>query len=724
MAALIENRGGEVGIAVLNLTTLHLSLTQFTDSVSFSKTVSFLYSQQPSCLIVPHTAQTDNMLLKMLLQSNEDSTITSIHRRHFNESTGANRVFDLSASSERLAEITDVSRYLSLAAAAAVLQYSEVTLACTLVPNTVRIKFVTLSSFMELNRKSAVNLGIVPALRFTGSTLIERANNTVSPGGARLFRSNILQPLRDVPTLTHRLDAVDYLVSNPQILREALDCLRGFKDIDFERTIGTFSKEPDAATLSTTQNIIDSIITLKHALGKVGRLETLLDECDCPLLATIRNAVELSDAHSLADIIAEFVDEGVVAATSEAGQNKARGAMVVAQQCFAIRTSGNNLLAVSRKKFSELLEEIFAHVEHLRVSHNCRALKVSFTPKRGYVASVTAQQAQYLPREIMLGCSHTGKTVSFVTAELSSLNVALLENVEEMLACHHQAVSDLLIPVRRRMGGLQALAEAVALLDLTVSHARMALGWPFHCRPTFDSDNYSLVDGILPTAFNLRSQRANSVLFPPSGGGLLVLSGPNASGKSTCVQMVAQLTVLALMGARVPAASFALRPPDAILALCPAQDAIEASSSSFVYEMRQLASLSHQVTKHTLVLLDELGRGTSSTEGNAIAWATGEWLVDAGCHCVFASHSAVLPALAANNPSRVSCMHFKVAVDEADGAQLIYTFALTPGPCEVDEYGLKVVRLLAGRKRFVDRITSFLDVSTANTTPQTANPWL
>lgn len=724
MAAVIENRGGEVGIAVLNLATLQLSLTQFTDSVSFAKTISFLHSQLPACIVVPHTAQTDNVLLQMLLQSNEDATITSIHRRYFNESTGANRVFDLSASSDRLAEITDVSRYLSLASAAAILQYSEVSLACTLVPNTLRIKSVTLSSFVDLHRKSAVNLGVVPPLRFNGATLIERANFTVSPGGARLFRSNLLQPLRDVPTLTHRLDAVDYLLAHPHILQGAVECLRGFKDIDFERTIATFSKEPDATTLSIVQNVVDAIISLKHALGRVGRLETLLGECECPLLVTIHNAVELSEAHVLADIIAEHLDEGVIAATSEVGQHRAKGAMVVAQQCFAIRTSGNNLLAVSRKKFSELLEEIFTHAEFLRATYSCKGLKITFTPKRGYVVSVASFQAQSLPRELMLGCTFSGKSVTFVTAELSSLNVALLENVEEMLACHQQAVSDLLVPVRRRMGGLQALAEAVALLDLTVSHARLALGWPFHCRPVFDGDSFSLTNGVLPTAFQLHTQQPNSVSFPPTGGGLLLLSGPNASGKSTCIQMIAQLTVLALMGARVPASGFEIRPPDAILALCPAQDAIEASSSSFVFEMRQLASLSHSVTRHTLVLLDELGRGTSGTEGNAIAWATSEWLVDAGCRCVFASHSAVLPALATNHPSLVSCAHFKVTVDDSDGATLHYTFQLAPGPCELDEYGLKVVRLLAGRKPFVEKIERLLLGGTPSTAATASNPWM
>eukprot|EP00758_Cryptobia_borreli_P018791 Tbor_TRINITY_DN7475_c0_g1::TRINITY_DN7475_c0_g1_i1::g.14524::m.14524/K08740/MSH4; DNA mismatch repair protein MSH4 len=731
IAAVIENRAGEVGIALFNTYTLHFSVVQLSDTATFSKTVSFLHTRNPINIIVAHTALEDSSLLPILLQQFEYASITSVHRRYFNEPKGANSLIELASSSLGLSEVTDISKYLSLGASAALLHYVETSLMLTLIPNTIRVKSVVLAEFVEIDRKSAISLGIIPAFQFRGRTLIEVTNHTITPAGSRLFRTNILQPIRDITTLTHRNEAVQYLLENSALLSLLVSSLSKIRGVDIDRVISVFSHEPVASSLAITQSNIDAIVALHHVLKGLTEVKALLAPVldSAPrLLQTIDCALEAAEMDLLIHEIEEAIDSDIVTATSRHDGRKASGAMLQVQQCFAIRSAFNGLLDITRKKFSDILESVFKSAEVLKERMNIPSLKVAYVAKSGYYLTCSMADSGRLLNADIIACSQTGKLLSFSTPELTSFNAALFDTVEEILSVHKTVLSDILKIFRQRMGKLQALCEATALLDLMVSHTRLATSYGAVCRPSFDS-TLSVFEGRSPTAPPGAFHQPNSLSF--TGSGVILITGPNGSGKTTFLITIAQLSVLAFIGAFVPAKEFRILLCDRLVALMPASDAIDVTTSSFMKEMRQLAVISQRITRHSIVFFDELGRGTSNVEGNSIAWAAAEWAADVECRCFFSTHSVLLPILSNQYNDKILNYHFSVSLSNTQSCgtslphtSLLYSYQLLPGASALEQYGLKVAKQISGpESSFTHRIDYFASKLLDMSTSPSGNPW-
>ncbi|KEG09828.1 mismatch repair protein MSH4 [Trypanosoma grayi] len=312
--ALIDNRASEVGVALCQLPSLAIIITQYGDSVAFTKTLSFVFSRNPVEVLVPETV-VDGKFVQTLLRHFREITFTGVPRRSFDEAQGAHRLLELMSTDDACLEVGNTDRYLCVAAANALIQFMELTYNYTLLPHTVRVQYLTLENYMEVSRLSARALHLIAtgptsrghtfsaprgdALRGGGGRaarktffraareqpqsapllpLVEALNHTMTGVGRRLLRSTILQPLRDPTSIELRYDSVEWLRNKEGAVTALRRWLQCFGGDDFERALSSFSHEAKVQTLKTMQQRIESVVVLWQRLGSAIQLAAALRE--------------------------------------------------------------------------------------------------------------------------------------------------------------------------------------------------------------------------------------------------------------------------------------------------------------------------------------------------------------------------------------------------------------------------------------------------------------
>lgn len=694
VVALIENRACEVGVALFNLDTFQIAVGQLSDTVGFSKTVSFLSGRSPSNFVFAHTSTSGNLLFQTISDNFSDAALTAVNRRVFNDVKGAQRLLELTSGMGPIGFISDSSHYLALSAAAAVIQFVEDSLLCVLVPNTIRVTVVELSHYVSIDRASAIALQILPghASRAKDS-LLSLCDHTMTPVGARLLRSNIIQPIRDVPTLTLRQDAVISLLKDTQLLSTIRNALGGCAGLDFDRIIAVFSRQYDSRALgeSAAQSVIASAISLRTVMHQVSILGESLNRHITPpfgILSTISATIAECEVKSIVDFIDTHFDTSIVAS---GGANRPMGALAQVQHCFGLRSPDvYGLLDVKRREFSDAIECIFKLCDSLRTKYSAPNLRVTYRAPRGYAFSIPLAEEQQLPPCEFHSKVYHPKHLSCLSSSLAHLNDRIFTSTRDILSACGSALSSLLPYFWSKVGALQTLSEALALLDLLQSHALLAQSYAHHvCRPSLKDGRITTFEAAFPVLL-WGSHRPNTVSLSPENS-VIVISGPNGSGKTTFLKTYSHLIVLSHIGCLLPAKMASVAMADRIIAIMPCSDVVDVGTSSFFREMSSLADLAHIASPSTLVLIDELGRGTSSAEGCAISCAASECLADVGCHSILTTHSAHLSRFSVFSP-RMQAMHMRVS---ASFRTLHYHFTLVSGECTLANYGVRLLKSVA-----------------------------
>lgn len=731
ICAIIDNRSGDVGVASCSLQRLRVTLSQYSDSASsFSKTIIHMEAMNPASILLPSTALEGKLSLSLVRALAGTTTFVSVDRKLFNETRGASRLQQLMSTDAALIEVSSTERYLCVAAAHALLQYVEQTQQCSLVPRTVDVRFVGLSRYVEIDRSTLWALQLFDSSRSQGrfaaqcgkapTSLVDVVDKTITPMGRRLLRANLLQPCRDLPTLQLRLDTVEAMLSHQHVLTAVRGALRTFADLDVDKIIGTFSLQPREKTLRTVQHIVQCVLLLRRALiGSKSVVTALRGSAEPPEpLSVLIDSVVSSLSHEafapLAEEVSKCVDEEVADLSSKniGSDHSARGAHAKApratqllQQCFAVRSNVSGVLDLARKRFSDLLEEMYSIADSLREKFSIPSLKLGFDATRGhYLVYDTAHDGLADGAVFVQKARQGNRHTTCTTSKLAVLNSACRDSVVEILQSQDAVLEKLVSFIRSQIAALQALSDGVAMLDMATAMTAFAGSRESCARPTFTSctaqDNGTHVGRlrlvqsrhpVMSAAYRQRF-RSNDVRLE----GLTILTGANAAGKTTLLRQVGQSVLLAHVGCFVPAAEAVVPLVDRIVARMTCDDAPDAGISTFMEEMMQASYMVSRVTSQSLVLIDELGRSTSTSEGAAIAWAMAEWLADVGCLTLFVTHFTQLPRLASQLPHAVANKHLSVKVlqhTDAGGQHplsiLQFLYSLEDGPCDTDAYGLR-----------------------------------
>lgn len=553
------------------------------------------------------------------------------------------------------------------AAAAALLSYAEHTQGQALA-HVAQLVVEKPDDLLDLPASTHRNLELTQTLGGKEAPTLFSLLDTCCTGmGSRALRHWLTHPQRDRRTATQRLDAVGaWLASGPNALPDMREALRGVSDV-----------ERITARIALRQVRPRELAGLRHTLDGLPALRALVPASQCALLDDCAQA--MAPPPELPALLRAAVAE---------------------EPAVLLRDGG-----VIAPGFDALLDELRA------ISQNCDAflldletrerartgignLRVQFNKVHGFYIEVTQGQVDKVPSDYQR--RQTLKNAErYITPELKAFEDKALSAQDRALAREKQLFEALLDDLRAHLGALGVLARALASLDALAALAERAqtLGW---CRPQFTREPCIDIQAGRHPVVEARLQETGGGPFIANHCRLdaktrmLIITGPNMGGKSTFMRQVALIALLAAMGSYVPAQSCRLGPIDAIHTRIGAADDLANAQSTFMLEMVEGAAILHGATEHSLVLMDEIGRGTSTFDGLALAGSIATHLHDRNrAFTLFATHYFELTEFPVKHPHAVN-VHVS-AVESGDNS-IAFLHDITPGPAS-RSYGVQVARL-------------------------------
>lgn len=494
----------------------------------------------------------------------------------------------------------------------------------------------------------------------TDNTLAEVLDHCATPMGSRMLKRWIHQPMRDNATLNQRLDAITEL-KETALYGELHPVLKQIGDI--ERIL---------ARLALRSARPRDLARLRHAMQQLPELHSVMSELKQPHLTELRTHAE--PMNELCDLLERAIKENPPVVIRDGG--------VIADGYSAELDEWRDL-ANGATEFLERLEA------EERDRHGIDTLKVGYNNVHGFYIQVSRGQSHLVPPHYVR--RQTLKNAErYIIEELKQHEDKVLNSKSRALALEKQLweeLFDLLLP---HLEQLQQLAASVAQLDALQNLAERAENLEY-CRPTLVQEaGIHIQGGRHPVVERVMNEPfiANPIELNPQRR-MLIITGPNMGGKSTYMRQTALIALMAHIGSYVPAESASIGPLDRIFTRIGASDDLASGRSTFMVEMTETANILHNATRNSLVLMDEIGRGTSTYDGLSLAWASAEWLAkEIGAMTLFATHYFELTELP-NVLPHLANVHLD-AVEHGDG--IAFMHAVQEGAAS-KSYGLAVAGL-------------------------------
>lgn len=547
-----------------------------------------------------------------------------------------------------------------------------------------RLRVVNPSDYMLLDDATIQNLDLVntrgTSRRGVAVTLLGVLDSTRTPMGGRLLREWLLRPLADAGRITARHDAVDALVNDWRLLERLRELLGGVRDL--ERLI---------SRLSAGGGNGRDLRAVGASLAALPLLIEQLAEQQVPLLAAIRDGME-----PLPDLVdwmeRALVDEPPI--TIREGGLLRKGYHQELDELRDAASQGRQWLADYQMR-----EQERTGIKSLKVRHN----KVF-----GYYIEITKSNLELVPEDYIRKQTLVNAE-RFITPELKEYENRILGAQDRAVDLECELFLELRAAAVERMDSIQRTASQVATLDVLAALAERARALRY-TRPVIHTDTHLLIrDGRHPVI----EQMPDAERFVPNDAHLdtdqhqlMIITGPNMAGKSTYIRQVALLVIMAQMGSFVPAYEAEVGVVDRVFTRVGASDDLVRGRSTFMVEMQETANILNNATPRSLIVLDEIGRGTSTYDGISIAWAVAEYLhgqEGVKAKTLFATHYHELTDLAL---TMRGVKNYNVLVREKDDT-IVFLRKIVPGGAD-KSYGIQVARLAGLPDRVIDRAKEIL----------------
>ena len=573
----------------------------------------------------------------------------------------------------------------ALAAAGALMRYLH-ELQPAGIPHLARPKLERPGGTMPLDEMTRRNLELVESLRGgeDGGTLIGVLDRTLTPMGSRLLRQWLLAPLTSRKAIDARLDAVAIFAAEP-IVREAMrSALDGVRDV--ERLAGKTAS--GRGTPREVRALGDSISCLPVVEGVLKQLEgdkgknhplsTLMEQWD--------GCADLGD-----DILGILVERPPISHGDEPSIQTGVDAQL--DEWRSLRDGGKD--GIARIQMEE------------RAKTGINSLKVGYNRVFGYFIEITNSHRHMVPADYQRRQTLTGAE-RYVTPALKEFEEKVLNAAERIEERERQLFEALRQRIGAQVARLQCMSRLIAELDVLAALAEVAERESY-VRPEMTDDfDLEIIAGRHPVVERMMQREKfipNDVRLTETAR-MMILTGPNMAGKSTILRQIGLIVLMAQIGSFVPATRARIGVTDRLFTRVGASDNLVRGQSTFMVEMSETSAILHTATRHSLVLLDEIGRGTSTYDGVSIAWSVSEYLHDeTGCKTVFATHYHELTQL---TDELVAACNYSVQVREIDG-RVLFLHRLVPGGAD-RSYGIEVGRLAGLPEQVLQRARALLSL--------------
>ncbi|KAG0231804.1 MutS protein msh4 [Actinomortierella wolfii] len=666
------------------------------DSQTYVRTLQKFSVYPPTEILVPRTAIETKVskLTKCIKDSFPNVVITPLPRRYFNDAQGLEYIQQYivpESSSTLLVGIQ--TKYFCLAATAALVKHIETSRNALFLNHSIRFKYQGCHGSMLVDHATARNLELAVNMSNNREkhSLLGVLNHTCTSMGSRLLRTNILQPLNDETTIQTRLNCVQELLEKEDTFMAVRQALKPFLDLD--RLITAFVQVPSKPSIKHSEQAINNIIQLKHSLKLIHQLASSMAECKNKLFITIHRLLTDSRLAYCLQRINHVIEENVTFEKTAIGLRN--------QRCFAVKAGFNGLLDVARQTYKEIVNDTFDLVNSYVETYNL-TLKIQFNNTTGYYLAMSTDQVGHrdsinsrsgnandlggeLPN-IFINVVKKNKTLNFTTLELMKKNSKIEDSLVEVYLMSDKIAQDLSSEIRTNINAIYKASEAIAMLDMLVAFAHQCTLHDY-VRPEF-GDTLVLQQARHPIREVLYSEPfVPNDTYASFAHSFQIITGPNMSGKSTYLRQIALIHIMAQIGSYVPAEFACLKIADQLFTRICNDDSIEVNASTFTVEMREIAYILQNITDKSLVIIDELGRGTSTHDGMGIAFAVCEVLAQARAFVFFATHFHELA-------STLTVYHNVLRMEGNAQPTMVFKYRVTDGRAQEEHYGLTLAKMM------------------------------
>lgn len=567
----------------------------------------------------------------------------------------------------------------AIGAAGAIIHYVETQLRRSM-QHLRSIQTYQTDSYVLIDSSSQANLDLVTS-RSGGvkTSLLGAIDRTTTPMGARKLRNWVLHPIRNLETLVARQDLVEAYMRESFLLHEIREAFSDVRDV--ERTISRLSQgSGNARDLKVLESSLRKVPDIREHLSALGG-GSLADEL-------IRRLGDFTDLVNLL----EGAIAGEPPAALKEGGIFADGYSDAIDELRRAASEGKQWVAELQSKEQERT--------------GIPSLKIKYNAVFGYFIEITKTHLDKAPPEYTRKQT-MANAERFITPELKEVENKILGADERLKTLEYEEFLNLRETVLEYIEAIQQTAAALAEIDVLSGFAETARLFDY-CRPFLnDSQNLVIKHGRHPVLDqNIGEEKfvPNDTEMNPDSNRFMLITGPNMAGKSTYIRQVALITLMAQIGSFVPAESAEVGLVDRIFTRVGASDDLAKGQSTFMVEMTETALIANHATENSLVILDEIGRGTATYDGLSIAWSVVEHLHDeVGCRTLFATHYHELTQLAV---SRQAVNNYNIAVREWND-QIIFLRQILPGAAD-KSYGIQVARLAGLPDSIIDRAKQIL----------------
>ena len=651
------------GMAIADVSTGDFFATQLLEGNTFGQLVDELAKYVPSEIIV-NVEMDKHESAKAIIKARFDTVLWLYNDNAFDVQTSLDKInsrFDVDNINKE-----DINKYeYAVSAIGGLLGYLEDTQKISLT-HVNKINFYSIDEFMILDIFTRRNLEISETMRERSKkgTLLWVLDKTQTPMGARMLRKWADQPLMNVDSINNRLEAVKNLREDLIVRSEIIENLK--KVYDIERLLSRI--------IYGTANCRD-LIALKSSIGRLPDIMECLSQCNSQMLTSMAASLDLLE--DVWEKIEQAIQEEPPFSVREGGLIKA-GYNTEVDKLRGATTQGKSWLVALENEERE--------------KTGIKNLKIGFNKVFGYFIEVTKSYfdlvpQRYMRKQTLANCER------YITPELKEMEESILGAEEKVVELEYQIFLEVRNFIASQTARIQASARMIAITDVISSLAIVAEQNGYIMPVVDGSDVIQIKDGRHPVVELLVSDSfvPNDTFLNNDQDRVAIITGPNMAGKSTYMRQVALIVLMAQMGSFVPSSYAHIGVTDRIFTRVGASDDLGTGQSTFMVEMTEVANILNNATSKSLLILDEIGRGTSTYDGLSIAWAVTEYVADAekiGARTLFATHYHELTEL---EDKIDGVKNYCISVKE-NGDDIIFLRKIIRGGAD-ESFGVQVAKL-------------------------------